>query len=173
MKVFLCLAATLSLAVAPALAHEFTAGALQIIHPHSPATGSLAKVGGGYFAIANDGPGDDRLLGIRSPIGNAMLHESTVDAAGVARMTHLADGLPLPAGEMVVLEPGGLHVMFVNLTAPLVQGQSFPATLVFENAGEVTVEFHIEALGDAAQTHGDTHAPDPAGMPDTKAAPPP
>ena len=49
-----------------------------------------------------------------------------------------------PAGATVTLAPQGLHVMFMGLDAPLVAGASIPATLVFERAGEIAVEFKVE-----------------------------
>jgi copper(I)-binding protein len=46
-------------------------------------------------------------------------------------------------GEPAVLKPGGLHVMLMGLKAPLVKGQSFPLTLVFEKAGKIEIEVPI------------------------------
>ena len=53
--------------------------------------------------------------------------------------------IEIPAGETVKLKPGGLHVMFMGLEDPLTEGENIPATLVFENAGEVEVTFNVEA----------------------------
>ena len=51
----------------------------------------------------------------------------------------------VPAGETVTLEPGGYHVMFVGLAGdPFEVGDAFPATLVFEKAGEIEVVFEVE-----------------------------
>ena len=44
----------------------------------------------------------------------------------------------------VTLAPQGLHVMFMGLEAPLAAGASIPATLVFERAGEIAIEFEVE-----------------------------
>ena len=49
------------------------------------------------------------------------------------------DGVEIPAGGELVLEPGGYHVMLIGLTESLLAGDSFEATLTFENAGDVTV----------------------------------
>ena len=51
--------------------------------------------------------------------------------------------IELPAGKTVRLEPGGMHVMFIGLKAPLKSGSKVPVTLKFEQAGEVQVEFDI------------------------------
>ncbi len=55
-------------------------------------------------------------------------------------MRQLEDGLELPAGEEVSLEPGGYHVMLLELAQPIAEGDTIQVTLVFENAGEVQVE---------------------------------
>jgi copper(I)-binding protein len=54
-------------------------------------------------------------------------------------MQEMADGLPLPADETVSLEPGGYHVMLLDLVEPLETGDEFELTLDFENADDVTV----------------------------------
>ncbi len=55
-------------------------------------------------------------------------------------MRELEDGLELPAGEEVSLEPGGYHVMLLELKEPIAEGDTISVTLKFENAGEVEVE---------------------------------
>jgi copper(I)-binding protein len=57
------------------------------------------------------------------------------------------DRLALPAGKTVQLSPGGYHLMLLGLKAPLKAGDSFPLTLKFEKAGEVTVKVRVEAAG--------------------------
>ena len=60
-KVF-CILTAAFLAV-PALAHDYTAGALKIRHPWARATPKGAPVGGGYLSITNTGTEPDRLIG--------------------------------------------------------------------------------------------------------------
>ena len=55
------------------------------------------------------------------------------------------DGLDLPAGTAVVLEPGGYHVMLLDLVAPLELGTEISLTLTFEQAGEQTVSVPVLA----------------------------
>jgi copper(I)-binding protein len=50
------------------------------------------------------------------------------------------DGLDLPAGEEVPLEPGGYHIMLMELAESIKEGDTVPVTLTFEKAGEVEVE---------------------------------
>ena len=61
-------------------------------------------------------------------------------------MRHL-HSLEVPAQGSVAFEPGGLHLMLIDLKEPLVAGKGFPLTLVFEEAGEIQVTVRITAGG--------------------------
>jgi copper(I)-binding protein len=131
-----------------ALAHEFKVGNLEVGHPWSRATPPGAKVAGGYFSVTNNGSSPDRLLSISSEISDkAELHEMGVKD-GVMTMRPVSGGLEIPAGGKVALKPGGYHLMFIGLKRQPKQGEKFPATLTFEKAGSVTVEFAVEGMGE-------------------------
>ena len=86
---------------------------------------------------------DDTLVSAESPAcGMVELHESQM-TDGVMSMQHLPEGIPVPAGETVSLEPGGLHVMCMNVTEALVEGETADILLRFENSGEVSVSAEI------------------------------
>ncbi len=53
------------------------------------------------------------------------------------------ESIELPAGEMVSLEPGGYHIMLIDLVKPLEVGDTIELTLTFENAGEMTVTAEV------------------------------
>jgi periplasmic copper chaperone A len=131
-------------ATAPAIAHDFTVGDLQIIHPHIPQPAASAKAAGGFMAIVNNGTEVDRLIGVETGIAmKSEVHESKVDANGVGTMTHV-DAIAIPPGETVNLEHGGYHVMLMGLTVPLTEGDLHKATLIFERAGRVEIEFQVD-----------------------------
>ncbi|TPM31869.1 copper chaperone PCu(A)C [Mesorhizobium sp. B2-3-4] len=130
------------------LAHEFKVGDLEIEHPWSRATPAGAKVAGGYFTILNKGSAPDRLLSISSDVSEkAELHEMGVKD-GVMTMRPVSGGLEVPAGGKVALAPGGYHLMFIGLKRQPKQGEKFAATLTFEKAGAVSVEFAVEGMGE-------------------------
>jgi len=68
----------------------------------------------------------------------------------VMRMRQV-DAIEVPVGQTVELKPGGYHLMFIGLKAPLKVGERFPMTLKFEKAGEVKVEVVVQAPGAAAE----------------------
>jgi copper(I)-binding protein len=146
---FAALFAVFLLACIPAaIAHEFKVGDLEIEHPWSRATPPGAKVAGGYFTVINKGSAPDRLLSISSDISDkAELHEMGVKD-GVMTMRPVEGGLEIPAGGKVALKPGAYHLMFTGLKRQPKQGEKFPATLTFEKAGSVKVEFAVEGMGE-------------------------
>ncbi|RWL78616.1 MAG: copper chaperone PCu(A)C [Mesorhizobium sp.] len=146
---FAILSLLLLLACIPgALAHGFKVGDLEIEHPWSRATPPGAKVAGGYFTVVNKGSASDRLLSISSDISDkAELHEMGVKD-GVMIMRPVEGGLEIPAGGKVALKPGAYHLMFTGLKRQPKQGEKFPATLTFEKAGTVKVEFAVEGMGE-------------------------
>ena len=130
----------------PALAQEFKAGGITIDKAWARATPKGAEVGAGYFAVHNNGETPDRLKGGSADFARVEIHEMKTEN-GVMTMPELKNGLDIPAHGTVRFSPGGYHVMFAHLAKPLVKGERVKATLSFERAGQVTVEFPVEGLG--------------------------
>jgi copper(I)-binding protein len=139
-------------APASALAQEFKAGDIVIEKPWARATPKGAEVGGAYATIQNRGAAPDRLTGGSADFATVEVHETTSEN-GVSKMREVAGGLNIPAHGSVGLSPGGYHLMFTHLTHPLTKGERVKATLNFEHAGPVEVEFAVMAVG-AAGTGG-------------------
>ena len=66
---------------------------------------------------------------------------------GTMQMREVAGGLQVPAKGTVVLKPGSYHVMLIGLKNALKAGDSFPVTLVFEKAGNVSITVPVRAMG--------------------------
>ena len=127
-----------------AFAHEFKVGDLKIDHPHARATVAGAPVSGGYMTITNMGDEDDRLVSASTDFaGKTEIHEMAMDG-DVMKMRQLADGLTIPAGETIILKPGGLHIMFMGLKEQLKKDEKRKATLTFEKSGTIEVNFAVE-----------------------------
>jgi copper(I)-binding protein len=124
-----------------------TVGDIEITTAFARATLPNAPVAGGYLTITNKGKTDDRLVAASSPVaGKDELHEMTMQD-DVMKMQALPDGIAVPAGETVTLSPGGMHIMFMQLQHPFVEGETVPVTLKFEQAGSVTVQLSIAGIG--------------------------
>jgi periplasmic copper chaperone A len=137
--------AVLGAATLAAQAQEFKVGKIAIAHPYARATAPGQPAGGGFLKLENKGDADRLLSASASVAGSVELHTMSMEG-DVMRMRQV-DAIALPAGKTVELKPGGLHIMFMGLKAPLKAGDSFPMTLKFEKAGEVTVNVKVEAPG--------------------------
>jgi copper(I)-binding protein len=134
-------------AAAPAHAANVTVGSLEISAAWARATPPGAPTGGGYLTITNHGTAADVLVGAATPdAASTELHSMTMKN-GVAEMRAIADGVPIPAGGTVTFDPSGMHVMFVQLTHALEQGETLPVTLTFRDAGTVTIDMPILGIG--------------------------
>ena len=136
-----------------AFAHDYNVGSLHVEHPWSRATPKGASVGAGYLVIENRGGAADRFISVSAEIaGRTEIHEMAV-TDGVMRMRPLPNGVEIAPGMTAKFEPGGLHVMFLDLKRPLEKGERIKATLNFANAGAVEVEFVVEAMGGGGHGH--------------------
>jgi copper(I)-binding protein len=151
-------AALLSLAALPALAQEFKGGDITIDKAWSRATPKGAAVGAGYLVIHNHGATADKLTGGSADFAvGVSVHEMSKDN-GIMRMRELTAGLEIPANGEIVFSPGAYHIMFTGLKQPLEKGQNVKASLTFEHAGTIVVEFAVGSVGAAG--------PGGAGKPD-------
>jgi len=147
----LAFALALSGFAAPALAQEFKAGDVTIDKAWARATPKGAEVGAAYFVIHNNGATPERLTGGSADFAAVEIHEMKTEG-GVMKMGELKNGLNIPAHATIRLAPGGYHVMFTHLTKPLAKGEKVKATLTFDPAGPVEVEFPVEEVGASGPT---------------------
>lgn len=121
------------------------ADGMMIEDAYARSASPTAQSGAAFMHIVNHTGEDDRLVGAASPAAKLVeLHTHKEDANGVMQMIHVEEGFVVPAGETLVLERGGNHVMFMGLSAPFEQGATVPLTLTFESAGEVQVDVEVD-----------------------------
>ncbi|MCI2395347.1 copper chaperone PCu(A)C [Aliiroseovarius sediminis] len=120
-------------------------GEIVIEDAYARASGPNAMAGAAFFQIMNQGEEDDRLIAAKSDVAKRVeLHTHKESAEGVMQMMEVEDGFPVGAGSMHALERGGDHVMFMGLNQPFEDGSTINVTLVFEKAGEMTVEIPVD-----------------------------
>jgi hypothetical protein len=117
---------------------------IQVRDAWARATAPAQSSGAVYVTIDNGG-GADRLVGVSTVAGSAMLHDND-SQGGIARMRMVAD-MPIAPRQRVALAPGAMHIMLTGLKAPLKAGDHFPLTLKFASAGPRTVEVAVVAAG--------------------------
>lgn len=134
--------------VPAANAQDFTKGGVTVSTPWARATPGGATVAGAFLGIKAAAGADDKLVAARSTVaGSVELHDHINDG-GVMKMRRV-DGIAIKGGDTVTLKPGGLHLMLMDLKAPLMAGDKVEVTLVFEKAGEVAVTAQIAPVGAA------------------------
>jgi copper(I)-binding protein len=129
-----------------AAAEQFGSSGVTIADAWTRATPGGAKNGAVYMAIRAEPGAGDHLVAARSDAARSLELHTSIREGGVSKMRRL-DALEIPAGQSIVLQPGGHHLMLLDLKQPLKAGERLKLTLVFEKAGEVTVEARIEAIG--------------------------
>jgi len=109
--------------------------------------------GGGGFLTITGGAAADKLVSASAGVSkNVELHKMEMDG-NVMRMRPVEGGIDVPAGATVMLQPGGLHIMFIGLNKTLKAGDTFPMTLKFEKAGEVKVDVKVTTMRADAGEH--------------------
>ena len=88
------------------------------------------KTTGAFLTITSTE--DAKLVSVASPIADMVELHVTENQAGVMHM-HGVEGIELPAGKAVKLEPGSHHVMLMGLKAPVKPGTAVPLTLTLED----------------------------------------
>ncbi|MGR3570673.1 copper chaperone PCu(A)C [Brevirhabdus sp.] len=131
------------LSTAPALSTPALAE-VTVTAPWARASILASRPAAVYLTLSAD-PGD-RLLSLSTPLAEkAMVHTVETGADGIARMSPMQD-LPLAAGVAVTMAPGGMHIMLTGLSRKLVEGESFPLTLTFEDAGTMTLQVPVQGI---------------------------
>ena len=109
------------------------------------ARSSPAGVTAGAAYVTLESGVDDRLIGVEVPADVAAaveIHEMVVDTGAEMTMRRVSS-VDLPSDEAVVFEPGGLHMMLVDLAGPWELGSTFVLTLTFATAEPQTVAVEI------------------------------
>ncbi|MFZ0421380.1 MAG: copper chaperone PCu(A)C [Xanthobacteraceae bacterium] len=131
----------------PAQAADYDVGSMHISQPWARATPKGASSAAGYMTITNKGATADRVSCVSSDAAaQCQIHSMTMDG-GVMKMRPVEGGLEIKPGETVTLQPGGFHMMLVDLKHPLEAGQDVKATLKFDQAGTVEVDYPVAAIG--------------------------
>lgn len=129
----------------PLAAQQASAPGLEIEGGFLRASPGMAPTGAGFMTIRSTG-GADRLVAFHTPACTRPELHTHIDDNGIMRMREVP-AIDVPAGGVTELKSGGLHLMLIDLTAPLKEGDVVPVTLVFETAGEVTVDMPVKKIG--------------------------
>ena len=123
---------------------------VRLMPPAMPSTAA-------YLTLRNRTDRDIDIVAGESPVAAVTeLHDHVEDAHGVMRMREVA-AITIPANGRVELQPGGLHVMLIDLLEPLEAGQVVPITLHLEDHGEIHFEAPVRRGDGSGMPHGSGH----------------
>ena len=137
-------------------AAEFKLKGITVSNPHLVVFGKNAKSGAGYLVILNKNSDPVILKKVTVNFGKAMLHETDVDEKGVAKMKHL-ESIAVPGNGLLKLEPGGVHIMFSNISIEFDEGRKYPVTLIFQEQGPLDIELKLKSTKKSQKGHKHKH----------------
>jgi len=141
-----------------ASAHDTSVGPIKIEDLAARAMVPGAKVGGGYLSITNTGTQPDKLVSASAERAQSVQVHEMSTSNGIMVMREMKGGLDLPAGQTITLEPGGNHLMFMDVKERFKQGEDIKATLTFEKAGSVEVMFAVGPIAGPLEGGHENHA---------------
>lgn len=108
---------------------------VRLAPPNAPATGA-------FMVIKNHGDKDVRVLKADNPASKATELHNHINDGGVMKMRPVP-GIDIKAKGEAVLKPGGLHVMLIDLKAPMKEGDVVPITLNFDDGSSKKVDAQV------------------------------
>ena len=119
------------------------------------ATPPNAKMGAAYLTVMNHQDQADALIGASSPLAEVVEIHNVKEENGMIKM-YPVDFLEVPAKGMVMLKPGGYHIMLINLKQAPKLGELHTLILEFRQAPDLIVELPVQQ---SEPTSGDDEKP--------------
>ncbi|MDR1994401.1 copper chaperone PCu(A)C [Azonexus sp.] len=108
---------------------------VRLAPPNAPATGA-------FMVIRNGGSQDVKLVKADNPLSRVTELHNHINEGGVMKMRPVPS-VDIKAGGEAVLKPGSLHVMLIDLKAPMKEGDMVPITLTFDDGSSKQVEAKV------------------------------
>ncbi|MFE4465213.1 copper chaperone PCu(A)C [Oerskovia sp. NPDC056781] len=110
-----------------------------------------------FAVLHNDGDEDVTVVGATSDLSRVELHEMATDDSGAMVMRQKEGGLTIPAGGEHALEPGGDHLMLMELSAPVQAGAEYDVTLELSDGSTLVVTAPTRTFAGAKESYDDGH----------------
>jgi copper(I)-binding protein len=114
---------------------------VRLAPPNAPATGA-------FMVIKNHGSKEAKVVMADNPASKVTELHTHLNEGGVMKMRQVKD-IAIPAGGEAVLKPGSLHVMLIDMKAPLKEGDVVPITLGFDDGSRKTVDVPVKNMATA------------------------
>lgn len=133
-------------ALAVLSAQTFAAGAadaITVVDPYVRQAPPGAMTTGAFMVLKNAGAKDVKLVKADNPASKVTELHTHINEGGVMKMRPVKD-IEVKAKGEAVLQPGGLHVMLIDLKAPLKEGDMIPLTLTFDDGSSKKVDAKVQ-----------------------------
>lgn len=118
---------------------------LEVTDAYAYESTPVSKNGVVFLKIYNASDTSRKLIAVEADVSvHAELHTHIMD--GDVMMMREVEGYDIPAGEEIILQPKGHHIMLMGLNAPLQAGDAFPLTLIFEDGGRFDIMVTVKPL---------------------------
>ena len=116
-----------------------------------------ATVAAGYMHLMNHTTEPETLVAARAEgVGRVEIHDMA-EVDGVMQMRPVDGGVALAVDGMAAFQPGGKHLMFMDVSRTWAEGETVPVTLVFASGREAVVDFAITASKGEDDGHDHEH----------------
>lgn len=132
-----------------AQAQDISVGAITVSNSWSPALPPVVANGAAYFHLSNHEMKADHLISASTPLAERVEFHTSAKKGSMMVMEQMHT-VEVPAHGNVAFQPGGMHLMLLGLQHPLVKGTNFPLTLIFKQAGPVTIKVRVRSPDGAA-----------------------
>jgi len=116
------------------------------------ATPPNAKNAAVYMVLKNDRPVIDLLLSVKTPAAKVVELHTVIKEKGMMLMQPV-ENISIPAHGTTVLQPGGSHMMLVNLKEQLKTGTHIDLTLEFKHEGEIKLKVPVHKSREKTHDH--------------------
>ncbi|KAB1908077.1 copper chaperone PCu(A)C [Micromonospora sp. AMSO1212t] len=114
-----------------------------------------------FATLANDGDTDVTITGVSTDVSRAEIHEMAMTDGKMA-MRQKQGGVVVAARSRAALEPGGDHLMLMDLTRPVRAGDQLDITLTFADGRTQTFTAVAKPFTGAQETYAPGHGASPA-----------
>lgn len=108
---------------------------VRLAPPNAPATGA-------FMVIKNGGEKDIKVVKAENPVSRVTELHTHLNEGGVMKMRPVP-GIDIKAKGEAVLKPGSLHIMMIDLKAPMKEGDMVPITLTFDDGSSKQVDAKV------------------------------
>ena len=143
----------MGLAAVAADAAETAADAVAVENAYVREVPPVSRTSAAFMTLRNTGAENHAVVAARTPAAAIVeLHTHLMGDDGMHRMREV-EQVEVRAGGEAVLQPGGLHVMLINLTAPLKAGDQVELTLVYDDDSEETIAAEVKTIESTMMMH--------------------